>query len=55
MKAAVFQQHGGPEVLRYEDVPEPKAGPNDVLIRVRGLWMQLQRHLGPAGPAGLEV
>lgn len=35
MKAVRFHQHGGPEVLRYEDAPEPKIGPNDVLIRVQ--------------------
>jgi NADPH:quinone reductase-like Zn-dependent oxidoreductase len=35
MKAVVFQQHGGPEVLRYTDVPEPRFGANDVLVRVR--------------------
>src|SRR5438876_7770917 len=35
MKAVVFEKHGGPEVLEYEDVPEPKAGPGDVLIEVK--------------------
>ena len=24
MKAIQFQQHGGPEVLRYTDVPDPE-------------------------------
>ena len=35
MKAVIFSAHGGPEVLRYTDVPEPSTGPNDVLVRVR--------------------
>jgi crotonyl-CoA carboxylase/reductase len=35
MKAVVFERHGGPEVLRYTDIPEPKAGPTDVVIRVK--------------------
>ncbi|MFQ5828306.1 MAG: zinc-binding dehydrogenase [Candidatus Methylomirabilia bacterium] len=35
MKASVFHQHGGPEVLKYEDVPEPKPGPREVVIQVR--------------------
>ncbi len=35
MKAIVFHQHGGPEVLHYTDVPEPKLHANDVLVRVR--------------------
>jgi len=35
MKAIVFAQHGGPEVLQYTEVPEPKLGHGDVLVRVR--------------------
>ena len=36
MKAVVFEQHGGPEVLQYrEDVPEPTAGSFEVRVRVR--------------------
>jgi len=35
MKAIVIAEHGGPEVLRYTDVLEPKLGPTDVLVRVR--------------------
>jgi NADPH:quinone reductase-like Zn-dependent oxidoreductase len=34
MKAVVFSEHGGPEVLRYTDVPEPSTGHGEVLIRV---------------------
>src|SRR5437763_1062985 len=35
MKAVRFHQHGGPEVLRYEDVPDPVPGPGEALVRVR--------------------
>jgi NADPH:quinone reductase-like Zn-dependent oxidoreductase len=35
LKAILFTQHGGPEVLKYTDAPEPSVGPNDVLVRVR--------------------
>ena len=35
MKAVIFSQHGGTEVLRYTDVAEPAIGSNDVLVRVR--------------------
>ncbi|HYF64764.1 MAG TPA: zinc-binding dehydrogenase [Herpetosiphonaceae bacterium] len=35
MKAGFFRQHGGPEVLEYGDLPEPVAGPDEVLVRVR--------------------
>ena len=34
MKAAVFEQHGGPEVLKYVDAPEPVIRAGDVLVRV---------------------
>ena len=35
MKAILFRQHGGPEVLQYVDAPEPEPRPNEVLVRVR--------------------
>lgn len=35
MKAMVFSEHGGPEVLRVAEVPEPHIGVSDVLVRVR--------------------
>jgi NADPH:quinone reductase-like Zn-dependent oxidoreductase len=34
MKAAYFMKHGGPEVMQYGDVPDPVAGPGQVLIDV---------------------
>jgi NADPH:quinone reductase-like Zn-dependent oxidoreductase len=35
MKAARIHRHGGPEVLVYEDVPEPRIKADQVLVRVR--------------------
>jgi NADPH:quinone reductase-like Zn-dependent oxidoreductase len=35
VKAVRFHEHGGPEVLRYEDADEPAVGPGDALVRVR--------------------
>lgn len=35
MKAVRFHEHGGPEVLRYEDAPDPVPRPGDALVRVR--------------------
>jgi NADPH:quinone reductase-like Zn-dependent oxidoreductase len=37
MKAVLFHEHGGPDVLRYEDFPDPTLGPNDVLVRVEAV------------------
>jgi NADPH:quinone reductase-like Zn-dependent oxidoreductase len=35
MKVARIHTHGGPEVLVYEDAPEPKIKANQILLRVR--------------------
>ncbi|WP_328526602.1 NADP-dependent oxidoreductase [Kribbella sp. NBC_00359] len=35
MQAVVFEEFGGPEVLRTEDVTEPHAGPGQTRVRVR--------------------
>jgi len=35
MKAVIFEQHGGPEVLKFTQVPDPKIRANEVLVEVR--------------------
>jgi len=35
MKAIRIHEDGGPEVLRYEDAPDPKPGPSEVLVSLR--------------------
>jgi NADPH:quinone reductase-like Zn-dependent oxidoreductase len=35
MRSVRFHEHGGVEVLRYEDAPEPELAPGEVLVRVR--------------------
>jgi NADPH:quinone reductase-like Zn-dependent oxidoreductase len=35
MKAIVFEQHGGPEVLKPAEVPDPQIKANEVLVEVR--------------------
>ena len=34
MKAIVVHQYGGPEVLKFEEYPDPVPGPGEVLVRV---------------------
>jgi len=34
MKAIVIHEYGGPEVLKYEDVPRPEPKENQILVRV---------------------
>jgi NADPH:quinone reductase-like Zn-dependent oxidoreductase len=47
MRAALFRQHGGPEVMEVGDVPEPEPGPGEVQVQVKAaalnhidLWMR---------------
>jgi zinc-binding alcohol dehydrogenase/oxidoreductase len=35
VKAARIHEDGGPEVLRYEDAPDPEPGPGEVLVRLK--------------------
>ena len=35
MQAVVVSEHGGPEALRLEEVPDPEAGPDDVVVELR--------------------
>lgn len=37
MQAVTLREHGGPEVLKTEAVPEPEARPDQVLVRVRAV------------------
>jgi len=37
MKTMAMRAHGGSEVLRMEDLPDPEAGPGGVVVRVRAV------------------
>lgn len=49
MKAAVYRQPGQPEVLHYEDVPDPEIGAGDVLVRVEAVSIEGGDTLNRAG------
>jgi NADPH:quinone reductase-like Zn-dependent oxidoreductase len=34
MKAVLFEKHGGPEVLKVSEVPDPTAGPGEVVVDI---------------------
>jgi NADPH:quinone reductase-like Zn-dependent oxidoreductase len=34
MKAAYFEEHGGPEVIKYGDLPDPVAGSGEVMVDI---------------------
>ncbi len=40
MKAAVYYQNGSPDVLKYEDVPDPVCHPKGVVIRVEAVSIE---------------
>jgi NADPH2:quinone reductase len=40
MKAAVYYQNGNPDVLKYEDVPDPVCHPKGVVIRVEAVSIE---------------
>ncbi len=44
MKAVVYRRYGGPEVLEYTEVPEPKLSQNSVLVRVRAAALNPADH-----------
>jgi NADPH:quinone reductase-like Zn-dependent oxidoreductase len=54
MKAARIHQHGGPEVLRYEDVPDPQIKANQILVRVRACALNHLDLFVRAGIPGLK-
>jgi NADPH2:quinone reductase len=37
MKASVVTAYGGPEVMKYADMPDPVPGPGQILVRVAGI------------------
>ena len=55
MKAVVFDQHGGIEVLQYRDIPEPDVSPNDVLVRVKATACNYNDIWARRGMPGLAV
>lgn len=69
MRAAIFHENGGPEVVRIEDVPRPRPGPGEVLVQVKAaalnhldLWVRrglpietTMPHIGGSDVAGIVV
>lgn len=69
MKAAIFHENGGPEVVRIEELPRPAPGAGEVLLEVRAaamnhldLWVRrglpietTMPHVGGSDVAGVVV
>lgn len=56
MRAIVFYQHGGPEVLQYrDDIPAPQPSPGEVLIAVRFAALNRLDNFVRIGWRGLDL
>lgn len=55
VKAAIFHEFGGPEVLRIEDVPAPVAGPGEVRIEVKAAALNHLDLFVRSGLPGIEL
>jgi len=52
MKAAIYHEFGGPEVLKYEDVPDLEPGPGEIVVAVHSVTVN--RVLNCAVRAGTQ-
>ncbi len=55
MKAVIFEQNGGPEVLQYKETPQPKAGHNEVVIQVKASACNYNDIWARRGLPGMEI
>jgi NADPH:quinone reductase-like Zn-dependent oxidoreductase len=55
MKAVIFRQHGGPEVLNYTDFPAPQPKAGEVLIRLRSAALNRMDVMVRNGWPGLKL
>jgi NADPH:quinone reductase-like Zn-dependent oxidoreductase len=55
MKAVLFHQHGGPEVLQYTDFPTPEPKPGEALIRLRAAALNRMDVMVRNGWPGLKL
>ena len=55
MKAVLFDQHGGPEVLQYADFPTPEPKPGEALIRLHAAALNRMDVMVRNGWPGLKL
>ena len=49
MKAIRIHEDGGPEVLLYEEAPDPEPGPGEVLVELRAASLNHRASSAPTG------
>jgi len=55
MKAVVFRKHGGPDVLEYTDVPEPRLRADQVLVEVKACALNHLDVFVRGGLPGIDI
>ena len=55
MKATLFRQHGGPEVLEYTDFPTPEPKPGEALVRLHAAALNRMDVMVREGWPGLKL
>lgn len=55
MKAAIFEKHGGPEVLEYADMPEPQIRADEALVEVKACALNHLDIFVRNGLPGIEI
>jgi NADPH:quinone reductase-like Zn-dependent oxidoreductase len=55
VKATIFRQHGGPEVLEYTDVPDPSIRADEVLLEVKACALNHLDIFVRKGMPGIEI
>lgn len=55
MKAVFFEKHGGPEVLRYGDFPDPHPDPGWVVVRVEACSLNYLDIFSRRGMPGIRI
>ena len=55
MKATLFRQHGGPDVLEYTDFPTPEPKPGEALVRIRAAALNRMDVMVRNGWPGLKL
>jgi NADPH:quinone reductase-like Zn-dependent oxidoreductase len=55
MRAVLLTGHGGPEMLRYGDAPDPTAGPGEVLVDIHAASLNAADYKVRLGGSGYNV
>jgi NADPH:quinone reductase-like Zn-dependent oxidoreductase len=55
MKAVLLTSHGGPEMLRYGDAPDPTAGPGEILVDIHAASLNAADYKVRLGGSGYNV